>query len=127
MPRKAKEARKSTTTILIKKRKKHRITLSRDPMLELCKRIFRSRKNTKRAKKFLNDVIDRKKEGNPIKTNEWKNYIEKWQISRSSFYNMRNQLIAAGLIELRKGEYHPSKQFSNDLKDMAEWWETQTQ
>ncbi|OKY78554.1 MAG: hypothetical protein BTN85_1051 [Candidatus Methanohalarchaeum thermophilum] len=116
---------KGATTLVVKKRKEDRVTLSRDPLLSLCARIFRNKKTQRRAKEFLLDVIERKEEGEPIASGEWKDYLEKWDISRSSFYSMRNQLISAGLLELRKGEYHPSTRFSMDLKDMAEWWETQ--
>jgi len=125
MIKKVKEGKKGSTTIIVKKRKKDRITMSRDPMLELSKRIFRNRKTQKRAKAFLSDIIDRKIEDNPLMSTEWKKYIKKWDISRSSFYSMRNQLIGAGLIEIRNGEYHPSTQFSKDLIDMADWWKSQ--
>lgn len=99
--------------------------MKRDPLLELCKRIFRDPNTQRRAKKFLNKIIDRKKSDNPIKTSEWKGILDEFEISRSSFYNMRNQLLGAGIIELRNGKYHPSIQFSKDLKNMADWWENQ--
>lgn len=99
--------------------------MSRDPLLELCKRIFRDPKTQRRAKKFLTKVINRKKENNPMRASEWKEILDEFEISRSSFYNMRNQLLGAGLIELRGGEYHPSIQFTKDLNNMADWWENQ--
>ncbi len=100
--------------------------MSRDPLLELCKRVFRDPSTQRRAKKFLEKILDRKKGDNPVKASEWQDILEEFDIGRSSFYNMRNQLLGAGLIELRKGEYHPSVQFSKDLRNMANWWENQT-
>lgn len=116
---------KNSTTLIVKKNKRNRVSMSRDPLYELCRRVFRDAGTQRRAKTFLEKTIDRKANEDPLQTSEWNNILKEFDISRSSFYNMRNQLLGAGLIEIRNNEYHPSIQFSKDLKDMADWWENQ--
>jgi len=48
--------------------------------------------------------------------------LEELQVSRPSFYAMRNKLLGAGLISITDKEYKLSGQFSKDLLDMARWW-----
>jgi len=116
---------KTSTTIEVKRQSSDRVRNSREPLLELCKRIFRDPRTQRRAAEFLDDVVTGKEEGNPVRTDDWKEYLERWEVSRSSFYSMRNQLIGGGLVTVRDGEYHPSTVFSKDLRDMANWWEAQ--
>ena len=56
------------------------------------------------------------------KQDEWKSLMEELEISRASFYAMRNKLLGAGLIAITNKEYQLSGQFSKDLLDMARWW-----
>lgn len=118
---------KTSTTIVVSRDKGNRVSLSREPLLALCKRIFRDARTQSRAAEFLNDVLERTAEGDPVRTEEWEDYLERWDISRSSFYSMRNQLVGAGLITVRGGEYRLSTVFSKDLRDMADWWEAQVE
>lgn len=67
-------------------------------------------------------VEERQASGNPIRTDEWKSLTEELEISRASFYAMRNKLLGAGLIAIANKEYQLSSQFSRDLLDMARWW-----
>lgn len=116
---------KTSTTLVVSREKGNRVSLSRDPLLALCKRVFRDARTQSRAAEFLSDVLERTAEGDPVRTEEWEEYLERWDISRSSFYSMRNQLVGAGLITVRGGEYRLSTIFSKDLRDMADWWEAQ--
>lgn len=116
---------KTSTTIVVKRGKNDRVSFSRAPLLELCKRIFRDPKTQGRAAEFLSDVLERDHEDDPVRTDEWDSYLDRWDISRSSFYSMRNQLVAAGLVTVREGVYRPSRIFSKDLRDMADWWAAQ--
>lgn len=75
-----------------------------------------------RAKRFLEMIEKRKNSGQPILVREWNLLIKELDVSRSSFYSMRNKLLGAGLLEIRGGEYHLSGKFSKDLVDMAKWW-----
>ncbi len=67
-------------------------------------------------------ILEREASGNPIRTNEWHRLLDEFEISRSSFYAMRNKLLGAGMITNKKGVYRASGQFSKDLVDMAKWW-----
>lgn len=116
---------KTSTTIVVKRQKSERVGLSRDPLLELTKRVFRNPRTQSRASEFLKDVLEGAEEGSPVETDDWGEYLARWSVGRSSFYSMRNQLIAGGLVTVRNGEYHPSRIFSKDLRDMADWWEAQ--
>ncbi len=57
-----------------------------------------------------------------MRTNEWRQMLDEFEISRSSFYAMRNKLLGAGMITNKKGVYRLSGQFSKDLIDIARWW-----
>jgi hypothetical protein len=59
-----------------------------------------------------------------LRTEEWKMIIEYLDVSRASFYSMRNKLTGAGLISVKNKKYQLSGQFSKDLMDMARWWWT---
>lgn len=118
---------KTSTTIVVSRDKGNRVSLSREPLLALCRRVFRDTRTQSRAADFLSDVLERAAEDDPVRTEEWEDYLERWDISRSSFYSMRNQLVGAGLITVREGEYRPSTIFSRDLRDMADWWEAQVE
>ena len=121
---KVKDAPRTATTMVVRSHITARITQSRDPYLELMRRLFHGEVTAMRAKRFLELVEKRKSEGKPILTGEWDRLIKELNINRSSFYAMRNKLLGAGVLEVRKGEYHLSGQFSKDLADMARWWWT---
>lgn len=121
---KVKDAPRTATTMVVRSHTTARITQSRDPYLELMRRLFQGEVTAMRAKRFLEMVEKRKKEGKPISIDEWEKLTKELNISRSSFYAMRNKLLGAGVLEVRKGEYHTSGQFSKDLADMARWWWT---
>lgn len=119
-----KNAPKTSTTIVIRSDSGSRISSSRDPYYMLMRRLFQEETTAVRGRKFLNMVEDRQKAGNPIRTDEWKNLLEELDVSRASFYAMRNKLTGAGLITVKNHEYRLSGQFSKDLSDMARWWWT---
>lgn len=121
---KVKNAPRTATTIVIRSSSHSRITHSRDPYYHLMRRLFQEEASAVRGKKFLIMIEDRQMSGNPIKTSEWDNLLEELNVSRASFYGMRNKLLGAGLISHRKGEYRLSEQFGLDLFDMASWWLT---
>jgi hypothetical protein len=88
------------------------------------RRIFQEDTTAVRGQKFLTIIEERQAAGKAIKTDEWKSLLEELQISRASFYAMRNKLLGAGLITIKNKEYRLSGQFSKDLLDMARWWWT---
>jgi hypothetical protein len=67
-------------------------------------------------------ILEREASGNPIRIEEWAELLSEFEISRSSFYAMRNKLLGSGMITNKKGVYRVSGQFSKDLVDMARWW-----
>ncbi|MDI6889207.1 MAG: hypothetical protein QMC78_05945 [Methanocellales archaeon] len=118
------EAKRTATTMVVRSHATARVTQSRDPYLELMRRLFQGETTAMRAKRFLELVEKRKSEGKPIPVREWDQLLKEMGVSRSSFYAMRNKLLGAGVLEIRNGEYHLSGQFSKDLVDMARWWWT---
>ncbi len=121
---KVKDAPKTSTSIIVRSDKSARITQSRDPLLELMRRIFKKEETALTAVKFITMVEESQKSGNPLSVDEWEEIISELNIGRSSFYSMRRKLIGAGLITLQNGEYRLSGIFSKDLADMAMWWWT---
>ncbi|MDV0445875.1 hypothetical protein MmiAt1_14750 [Methanimicrococcus sp. At1] len=119
-----KNAPKTATTIVIRSESSARVSSSRDPYYSLMRRLFQEDATAVRGQKFLNLVESRQKEGNPLRTDEWQMMIEYLDVSRASFYSMRNKLTGAGLISIKNQKYHLSGQFSKDLMDMARWWWT---
>ncbi|MDR2943760.1 MAG: hypothetical protein LBU81_01505 [Methanosarcinales archaeon] len=119
-----KNAPKTATTIVIRSESSSRVSNSRDPYYSLMRRLFQEDTTAVRGQKFLNLVESRQKEGNPLRTEEWQMIIEYLDVSRASFYSMRNKLTGAGLISIKNQKYHLSGQFSKDLMDMARWWWT---
>ncbi|MCS3924815.1 hypothetical protein [Methanosalsum natronophilum] len=119
-----KDAPRTATTIVVRSDSNSRITHSKDPFYNLMRRLFQEEKTAIRGKTFLNMVEERQRKGNPIKTSEWITIIEELEISRASFYSMRNKLLGAGLISNKNSEYKLSGQFSKDLIDMGNWWWT---
>jgi hypothetical protein len=101
-----------------------RITRSRDPYYGLMRRIFQEESTAVRGQKFLMIIEERQASGNAVRTDEWESILEELQVSRASFYAMRNKLLGAGLISINNKEYKLSGQFSKDLLDMARWWWT---
>jgi len=119
-----KNAPKTATTIVIRSESSARVSSSRDPYYSLMRRLFQEDATAIRGQKFLNLVEARQKERNPLRTEEWKMIIEYLDVSRASFYSMRNKLTGAGLISVKNKKYQLSGQFSKDLMDMARWWWT---
>ena len=119
-----KKAPRTATTIVVRSDTNTRISHSRDPYYGLMRRIFQEDATAVRGQKFLTIVEERQTAGNAIRTDEWKTILEELQISRASFYAMRNKLLGAGLISIKNKEYRLSGQFSKDLMDMARWWWT---
>ena len=119
-----KNAPRTATTIVVRSDANSRISHSRNPYYELMRRIFQEEATAVRGQKFLTMVEERQAAGNAIKTDEWEAILEELQVSRPSFYAMRNKLLGAGLISITNKEYKLSGQFSKDLLDMARWWWT---
>ena len=118
------EAPKTSTSIIVRSSSNARITQSKDPFLELMRRIFRKDEIALKAVKFVTLIEERQKNNNPLRVEEWRETIKYLGMGKSSFYSMRNKLIGAGLIIIRNGEYRLSGMFSKDLVDMARWWWT---
>ncbi len=119
-----KKAPRTATTLKIRSKSEYAITRSRDPYHELMLRLFQDETTALRGRRFLAIVEDRQRDGDPLKTREWKQLLEELRVSRSAFYAMRNKLLGAGLISNKGGEYRLSGMFSRDLADMARWWWT---
>ncbi|MEM1579327.1 MAG: hypothetical protein QXN34_02750 [Archaeoglobaceae archaeon] len=119
---KVKDAPKTATSLIVRSTATARVSQSKNPMLELMRRIFRKEEVALKAIKFLNLVEERQKAGKPLKVDEWEKILEELKMARSSFYSMRNKLIGAGMVAVRNGEYTLSGAFSKDLIDMARWW-----
>jgi hypothetical protein len=121
---KVREAPKTATSIIVRSTSSARISQSKNPFLELMRRIFRKEEVAMKAIKFLNIIEERQKSGNPLKVDEWEAVMKELDMVRSSFYSMRNKLLGAGMISIKNGEYTLSGVFSRDLLDMARWWWT---
>ncbi len=119
---KIKDAPKTSTSIIVRSASNARISQSKNPLLELMRRLFRKEEIALKAAKFVTMVEERQKMGKPLRVEEWEKTIEELDMARSSFYAMRNKLISAGMIAIKNGEYHLSGVFSRDLVDMARWW-----
>ena len=119
---KVKDAPKTSTSIIIRSASNARISQSKNPLLELMRRLFRKEEIAVKATKFITIVEERQKMGKPLRVEEWENTVKELGMRCSSFYAMRNKLIAAGMIAIKNGEYHLSGVFSRDLVDMARWW-----
>jgi len=119
---KVKDAPKTATSVIVRSTATARVSQSKNPMLELMRRIFRKEEVALKAVKFLSIIEERQKSGRPLRVEEWEKVAQELNMVRSSFYSMRNKLLAAGLIAIRDGEYSLSGAFSKDLVDMARWW-----
>jgi hypothetical protein len=119
---KVKDAPKTSTSIIVRSSANARISQSKEPLLELMRRLFRKEEIALKAVKFVSMVEDRAKSGKPLKVEEWENILEELGMAKSSFYAMRNKLLGAGMISIKNGEYKLSGMFSKDLVDMARWW-----
>ena len=119
---KVKEAPKTSTSIVVRSAPNARISQSKNPMLELMRRLFRKEDVALKAVKFITIIEERQKGGKPLKVDEWEKTLEELNMVRSSFYSMRNKLLGAGMITIKNGEYRLSGAFSKDLVDMARWW-----
>ncbi len=117
-----KEAPRTSTSFIIRSDANTRVTASRDPFYELMRRLFQDESTAIRGQRFLELIIEREGSGSPMRTNEWRQMLDEFEISRSSFYAMRNKLLGAGMITNKKGVYRLSGQFSKDLIDIARWW-----
>ncbi len=118
------DAPRTATSIVVRSSSNARITQSKNPFLELMRRLFRKEEVAMKAIKFITLVEERQKSGNPLRVEEWEMAMEMLEMNRSSFYSMRNKLLGAGMITVRGGEYRLSGMFSKDLMDMARWWWT---
>ncbi len=116
------DAPKTATSIIVRSASNARISQSKEPLVELMRRIFRKEDVALKAAKFVAMVEERQKSGKPLRVEEWEKTIEELGMVRSSFYSMRNRLIGAGMITVKNGEYRLSGAFSKDLVDMARWW-----
>jgi len=121
---KVSDAPKTSTSIIVRSSTNARITQSRNPFLELMRRIFRKEELALKAMKFITLIEERQKNKDPLRVEEWKETIKFLEMGKSSFYSMRNKLLGAGLIIIKNGEYRLSGMFSKDLVDMARWWWT---
>ncbi len=121
---KVKDASKTATSIIVRSAANARVSQSKNPFLELMRRLFRKEEVAMKAIKFINMIDERQKSGRPLRVDEWEKILEELGMVRSSFYSMRNKLLGAGMITIRNGEYRLSGVFSRDLVDMARWWWT---
>ncbi|WP_457591626.1 hypothetical protein [Geoglobus sp.] len=121
---KVSDAPRTATSIIVRSSASARITQSKNPFLELMRRIFRKEEVAMKAMKFITLIEERQKSGRPLRVDEWEEAMKMLEMNRSSFYSMRNKLLGAGLITIRSGEYRLSGMFSRDLVDMARWWWT---
>jgi hypothetical protein len=119
---KVKDAPRTSTSIVIRSETYARITQSKNPFLELMRRLFRKEEVALKAMEFLNIIEERQKSKEPLRVDEWEDTLKTLNMGRSSFYSMRNKLLGAGLISIKNGEYRLSGLFSKDLADMAMWW-----
>ncbi len=119
---KVKDAPKTSTSIIVRSASNARISQSKNPLLELMRRLFRKEEIALKAAKFVTIVEERQKAGKPLRVEEWEEIVKELGMAKSSFYAMRNKLIGAGMIAIKNGEYHLSGVFSRDLVDMARWW-----
>ena len=121
---KVSEAPKTSTSIVVRSAANARISQSKNPFLELMRRVFRKEEVALKAVKFVTMIEERQKSGKPLRVEEWEEIMNELGMNRSSFYSMRNKLLGAGMIAIRNGEYRLSGAFSKDLVDMARWWWT---
>lgn len=119
---KVKDAPKTSTSIIIRSASNARISQSKNPLLELMRRLFRKEEIALKAARFVTMVEERQKSRKPLRVEEWEEIVKELGMARSSFYAMRNKLIGAGMVTIKNGEYHLSGVFSRDLVDMARWW-----
>jgi hypothetical protein len=119
-----KKAPRTATTLKVRSKSEYAISRSRDPYYELMLRLFQEEATATRGRRFLTLVEVRQRDGDPMKTHEWKTLLVELDVSRSAFYAMRNKLLGAGMISNKGGEYRLSGMFSRDLMDMARWWWT---
>jgi len=105
---KVKEAPKTSASIIVRSASNARITQSKNPFLELMRRLFRNEELAMKAIRFITLIDERQKSGNPLKVEEWEKVMKELEMAKSSFYSMRNRLIGAGMIAVRNGEYRLS-------------------
>jgi hypothetical protein len=117
-----KDAPRTSTSLIVRSDANARITASQDPFYELMRRLFQNESSAIRGQRFVMLILEREASGNPIRTEEWGQLLDEFEISISSFYAMRNKLLGAGMITNKKGVYRVSGQFGKDLVDMARWW-----
>ena len=117
-----KDAPRTSTSLIVRSDANTRITASRDPFYELMRRLFQNESSAIRGQRFVMRILEREASGNPMRTEEWRQLLDEFDISISSFYAMRNKLLGAGMITNKKGVYRVSGQFGKDLVDMARWW-----
>src|SRR5512136_3403457 len=99
-----KEAPRTATTLKVRSKSEYAISRSRNPFHELMLRLFQEETTASRGRKFLNIIETRQKDGNPVRTSEWRALLEELDVSRSAYYAMRNKLLGAGLVSSKGGE-----------------------
>jgi len=118
---KVKDAPRTSTSIIVRSSAGARVSQSKDPLLELMRRLFRKEEVALKAVRFVN-MVEEKSKRDPLRVEDWEEIVKELGMAKSSFYAMRNKLLGAGMISIRNGEYRLSGMFSKDLVDMARWW-----
>jgi len=67
---KVKEAPKTATSIIVRSASNARISQSRNPFLELMRRLFRKEDVAMKAIKFINMIDERQKNGRPLRVDD---------------------------------------------------------
>ena len=83
---KVKDAPKTSTSIIVRSSANARISQSKEPLLELMRRLLRKEEIALKAVKFVSIVEDRAKSGKPLKVEEWEEILEELGMAKSSFY-----------------------------------------
>jgi hypothetical protein len=100
--------------------KKARVSKQPDQLLELCCRLFRDTRTALTAKRLIELIHDSNKQ---YHRRDWETLIKLIGVDRSTFYWIRNKLLAAGILAFdKRGYYTLSGVFSRDLVNVAAWW-----
>jgi len=97
---------------------------------DILDRLFMFRKNSVASSKrrhVAEKILRKIRTDGSLKATEWQKYMEELGVSMQDFYNVLRRLREAGLITKKrghhKGEWILSKEFSIQLRDIAEYWE----
>ena len=58
----------------------------------------------------------------PYLRSEWKEYIEKENLTQGQYYNFYNRLLGAGLIRTDRGQVYDSEEFTTFLSTKMAIW-----